>query len=402
MKKPELLSPAGSFEKMQTAFAFGADAVYIGLPDFSLRARINLFTPNKIKKAIQYAHSLNKKIYLTFNIFAHNRHLKKLDKTIDFIKQVKPEAVIISDPGILNILRKKIPNLEIHLSTQANCTNWQAAKFWYDQGIKRIILAREVTLKEITEIHKKVPKLELEYFVHGAMCMSYSGRCILSKWMKNRSANLGDCVQPCRWKYNITEEKRPDQNICVDEDQHGTYIMNSKDLCLIEYLSKLKKAGIACFKIEGRTKSIYYIACITKAYKQAIDKFKPVKQIKKDIDKLINRGYSTGFLFGKNDFEMDFKQTHLEPGWEFVGEIIKYNKKNKTAFIKIHNAVYKNDLLEFITPKGKNFTLRLNNFYNSKNNKLITQAHGGGGGDTIIINTSKDIPIHTVIRRKLK
>ena len=280
MNKPELLSPAGSLEKLKTAIAFGADAVYIGLPDFSLRARINLFTPGKIKQAINYAHKLDKKVYVTFNIFAHNRHLEKLNKSIEFIKQAKPDAVIISDPGILSVLRKKLPQQELHLSTQANCTNWQAAKFWHEQGIKRIILARELSLKEIEQIHKKVPKLELETFVHGAMCMSYSGRCLLSKWFVDRSANLGDCVQPCRWEYNLA----------IEQDQHGSYILNSKDLCLLEHLDKLRKAGVKSFKIEGRTKSTYYIANTTKAYREAIDKSRPTKEIKKDLNKLINRG----------------------------------------------------------------------------------------------------------------
>ena len=401
MTKTELLAPAGSLKKLKTALTFGADAVYFGLPDFSLRTRINDFNFTKIKQGIKYAHTKNKKAYLTLNIFAHNKHLDKLPKYIAFIKQTKPDAIIISDPGIIAIIKKKLPKIEIHLSTQANCTNWQAAKFWYKAGVKRIILGREVTLQEIAEIHKKVPKVELEYFVHGAMCMAYSGRCMLSKWQVNRSANLGDCVQPCRWNYHVVEEKKPGEFIPVEEDQHGTYIFNSKDLCLLEHLEKLKKTGVTSFKIEGRAKSIYYLANIVKIYHRAIDKTKPLKFLQAELAKLANRGYTTGFLFGEDKYIQNTKATHQKPDWKFVGEVVKYNKKNQQATVKIHNALYKNNLLEFILPNKENFTFKLKDFYNLKNKKLITEAHGGGGGDTIYFEVPQEIPEMTVIRKQL-
>src|SRR3989339_896843 len=233
--KIELLAPAGNMEKMKTALVFGADAVYAGIPDFSLRVRINDFDLEKIKEATEYCHKIGKKIYITVNIFAHNRHLEKLPVYIKKLKKIKVDALIISDPGVIEIVKEIWPEVEIHLSTQANCTNWQAAKFWQAQGVKRIILGRETTLPEIKMIHKKCPDLELEYFVHGAMCMAYSGRCFLSKYYADRSANLGDCVQPCRWKGDVRSEKLEVRNEKGDEfeiveEEHGSYILNSKDL----------------------------------------------------------------------------------------------------------------------------------------------------------------------------
>ena len=257
-------------EKAKTALAFGADALYVGIPDFSLRVRVNEFDKKGIKELVEYARSLKKKIYVTINIFAHNKHIKKLPPYIKFLKDIKVDALIISDPGIIMMVKSIWPKAEIHLSTQANCTNWQSARFWYKQGIKRVILGRETTLEEIKEIKKKVPKLELEVFVHGAMCMAYSGRCFLSKHFVDRSGNLGDCVQPCRWNYFISEEKRPNEPLEIVEEKHGSYILNSRDLCLIEYLDELARAGVDSFKIEGRAKSVYYQAVVANSYRQAV------------------------------------------------------------------------------------------------------------------------------------
>lgn len=399
-KKPELLSPAGSYEKLQTALAFGADAVYCGLPDFSLRVRINNFTLKTLAEAIKYTHSLGKKIYLTFNIYAHEEHLKQLPKYFKFLKENRPDALIVSDPGIISLLRKNLPQIPLHLSTQANCTNAEAVKFWQKQGITRIILAREVTLKEIAAIHRQVPKMELEYFVHGAMCMSYSGRCILSKWLTGRSANLGDCAQPCRWQYFISEEKRPGQFIPVEEDQHGTYILNSKDLCLIKELKKLQAAGIISFKIEGRAKSAFYVAAVTQAYRQAIDGTKPLTQLIKNLNKIMNREYTTGFLFGKDKWENNFRASHLKGTYQFVGEVVKY-KQNQGAEIMVHNAIFPDETLEFITPNGQNFSQKVAKIYNTKNGQELAEAHGGHQ-QTVIIKTKLPAPEFTVIHKKLK
>ncbi|MFC1613231.1 U32 family peptidase [Patescibacteria group bacterium] len=430
MNKPELISPAGTLEKLKTAFNFGADAVYVGVPDFSLRARINNFTYSKVNQGTKYAHAKNKKIYTTLNIYAHNRHLEKTKKAIKKYKDAGVDALIISDPGILSIAKKIAPKIDLHLSTQANCTNWQSAKFWYEHGVKRIILAREVTLKEIAEIHKRLPKLELEYFVHGAMCMSYSGRCILSKLLSERSANLGACSQPCRWEYDITEHtidfpltkagtsfcapplckggycditvaEKNGKQLHLEQDQHGTYILNSKDLCLIKYLAELTKAGISSFKIEGRTKSAYYVAAITKLYRQTIDNnYNPPKNYEDELKKITNRGYTTGFLFGEEKCEHNFKESHRKCDWQFVGEVIK-NKKNILR-IKVHNGLYITDEIEFITPIGENIKLKLDNLQDAKTGKPLNEVHGGQNQIAVIsVNPDFIIPDGSMLRRKL-
>lgn len=399
MPKVELLAPAGDLAKLKTALAFGADAVYFGLPAWSLRARLNPFDREKAKKAMAYVHKQGKRAYLTLNIYPHSRHLKELPKYVDLIAELKPDALIMSDPGIISFVKEKLPEIPRHLSTQANCTNWRAAKFWYEQGIERIILAREVSLEDIKEIHAKVSGLELEYFVHGAMCMSYSGRCILSKWLTGRSANLGDCVQPCRWKYQLVEEQRPGQYIPIEQDQHGTYIMNSQDMCLIEYLDELREAGVCSFKIEGRTKSIYYVANIVKAYRQAIDGARPVAELRAELAKITNRGYTPGFLFGEEKCDHNFTNSHNIAGWQFVGEVV--GRDGKMTKIKVHNELHQGDEVEFVVPGETNFAQRLTKMQDAKNNEELTEAHGGVGQE-ILVKTDKVAPQYTVLRRKIK
>jgi len=402
MNKPELLAPAGNLKKLQYALAFGADAVYCGIPDFSLRVRINQFDLKSLKVGIDYAHKLGKKVYVTTNIFAHNKHLDKLEKHLKILKTLKPDALIISDPGIIKLAQKICPKIEIHLSTQANCTNWQSAKFWYDQGVKRIILGREVTLKEIKEIHKKVPKVQLEVFVHGAMCMSYSGRCLLSKYYTNRSANLGDCTQPCRWQFRhfIGEVTRPDDLLEIEEDDRGTYIMNSRDLCLIEYLDQLKKAGVMSFKIEGRAKSIYYLANTVKVYREVIDSKKTIKDFKTfiaELKKTQNRGYTKGFLFGKEEVEQEVNKSHDDCAWEFCGEVVDY--KDGVAKVQVHNQLKVGDRVELIPPKEKNLDMRIKTL-EDKNYQEIQEAHGGQ--ETIVYLAMKEpVASRTLLRRRL-
>ena len=400
-KKPELLAPAGTPEKLKTALAFGADAVYFGIPNFSLRSRINDFSEQNITENVDYVHQRGRKAYLTFNIFPHSQHLKALTKAVKLINKAKPDAIIVSDPGVISYLKEKLPNIPLHLSTQANCTNWRAAEFWYKQGIVRVILAREATLEDIKEIHQRVPKLEMECFVHGAMCMSYSGRCILSKWLTGRSANLGDCAQPCRWQYYMTEKLRPNESIPIEEDQHGTYIMNSKDLCLLRYLDKLREAGICSFKIEGRTKSIYYVASIIKIYRQAIDGKKSVKQLKKELAKITNRGYTSGFLFGEEKCEHNFTDSHQISKWQFVGEVLDYNKRTGLAKMRVHNEVHQGDQLEFVIPGGDNISQRLDIIQEEKTGQQLKEAHGGGGSEAVFIKTKKVVLPFTVVRRRV-
>jgi putative protease len=410
----ELLAPAGNFSKMKYAIEYGADSVYFGLPDFSLRARINDFTPGRLKKAINYAHQRNKKVYVTVNIYAHNRHLPKTEKVLNLLKSLKPDAVIISDPGILAIAKKYLKNIDLHLSTQANCTNWQAAKFWHEQGVKRIILARELSLKEITEIHKKVPKLELECFVHGAMCVSYSGRCLLSSWFNQRSANLGDCSHPCRWDYDlyIEEQQRPGVYVPIEEDRHGTYILSSKDLCMIKYLLELEKAGVKHFKIEGRTKSISYLANVVKIYRQAIDyykstdlsknlRIKKINQLYRELHKISNREFTTGFLFGGDKIPMQkYDAPYVRSNYEFCGEVLnrKKIKQNWQYKIRVHNVLKQAEKVEVIVPKGDNFTIKLPQLYDLDKKEYVKQAHGGQDKQ-ILINLGKEIPVMSILRK---
>ncbi len=414
-RKIELLAPAGNITKMKTAFLFGADAVYAGIPDFSLRVRINDFSLDTIKEGLEFAHSQGKKMYVTVNIFAHNKHVEKLPSYIRALKKIGIDALIASDPGVISVIKKAWPKAEIHLSTQANCTNWQSAKFWHEQGVKRVILGREVSLEEVKEIHKKVPKLELEYFVHGAMCMAYSGRCFLSKHFVDKSANLGDCVQPCRWKYYISEEKRPDMPLEIVEEEHGTYILNSKDMCMIKYLKDLRDAGVVSFKIEGRAKSIYYLATVVGAYNSAIDlmgRRKPQAEKKKEYNKLykelftklVHRGYTTGFLLGeKADENKD--NSHIFGEWEFCGEVVASKKlkvksaKYKTS-IKVHNSIKTGYFIEILTPEYKIIKMKIGKLFNVKKNDFVEAAHGGQGTEVELVTKVK-VPIGSVVRRKI-
>ncbi|MCK5332552.1 U32 family peptidase [Candidatus Parcubacteria bacterium] len=439
--KFELLAPAGSFEKLVCAVEFGADAVYAGLPDFSLRARINKFDQEQMIEAINYVHTRNRKIYITTNIFAHNYHFDILQKHLKVLKKNPPDAFIASDIGVIQIIKKIMPGVDIHLSTQANTTNWQTAKFWYEQGVKRIVLARELTLEEIKEIHLKVPKLELEYFVHGAMCMAYSGRCLLSSWVVGRSSNLGDCAQNCRWEYSLVEKNRSNDYIPVEQDGNGTYLLNSKDLCLIEYLDELKDAGITSFKIEGRAKSVYYLSQIVKSYRQALDiktgdseKKKKIQKIKKEIGKLVSRTYTTGFLFGECKFKgQETKFSHTEEEYMFVGEVSKVksknhalerhrmlkdeSKKNPTlnkggvgvvkklgislVKIRVHNSLLAGDRVEFIQPNNDNIFCKIKNIYDDKTLEKLKSAHGGQDR-MVYIEVSKMPEVFSVMRKKIK
>ncbi|HBU07493.1 MAG TPA: peptidase U32 [Candidatus Magasanikbacteria bacterium] len=416
-QKLELLAPAGSPEKMEYAFAYGADAVYMGIPDFSLRVRINKFDLADVKTAIATAHKLKKKIYVTANIYAHNEHLEKLPVYLKKLNQWRPDALIISDLGVMMLAKKYAPKIKIHVSTQANVTNWAAAKFWADSGASRIILGREVTLKEIKVIHKKYPKIELEHFVHGAMCMSYSGRCMLSAWLTGRSANLGDCAQPCRWQYGVesinaelTEPNRSDMKIPVEEDKNGTYIFNSKDLCLIEYLGELIDAGIVSFKIEGRAKSVAYLSTIVKAYREGLDPInnkrsedqkikKKLKNLKKKyLDSLMTRGYTTGFLFGRDKVEQNTEFSHINGEEQFVGEVVdcvKFNKKY-LAIVKVHNVLQVGDKVRIMIPgEEKDLSVTIKKMYN-KDDKEIESAHGGTQ-ELVMVLVNKEIKKFSIL-----
>jgi U32 family peptidase len=413
-KKPELLAPAGDLSKLKTALAFGADAVYFGLPNFSLRARINDFSWQDIKTGINLAHQLKKKAYVTLNIFAHNYHLTKLKSHIKKLKKLKPDAIILADPGVLTIVKDIYPEATIILSTQANCSNIEAVNFWQKQGIKRIILSRELSIKEVSEISKKYPKIEIETFIHGALCLAYSGRCFLSQYFLGRNANLGDCVQPCRWEYELRPLGK-EKSLIAGENNNGTYLLNSLDLCLIKRIEEMSKAGIKAFKIEGRAKSVYYLANVVGAYRQAIDLvFSNLKKIDKEKQlaflfeelnkKLFHRGLSEGLMFAKDNNQQNVENSKNSPDWEFCGQVIKSLKvgdKKFAVFIKVHNSLKIGDKVELISPPYNLISWTIKEIYKTDRLNKITEAHGGGGGQEVVLFLNKEVPPLSVLRRHL-
>ena len=310
MKKPELLVPASSLEVLKTAVRYGADAVYIGGEVFGLRAKAKNFSLEEMKEGVEFAHRYNVKVYVTANILAHNSDIEPVKAYFNDLKKVKPDALIIADPAIFTIAKEMLPDMELHISTQANNTNYGTYNFWHSLGAKRVVSARELSISEIKDIRNHIPDdLEIETFVHGAMCISYSGRCLLSSFMAGRDANKGACTHPCRWKYAVVEESRPGQYMPVEENERGTYIFNSKVLCMIDHIPELVDAGIDSFKIEGRMKTALYVATVARTYRMAIDDyFENPKKYEENIPKyktLISqctyRQYTTGFFFGKPD-----------------------------------------------------------------------------------------------------
>jgi len=406
-KRSELLAPAGNMEKMRYAYAFGADAVYAGVPDFSLRSRLKGFDEKSILEAIGYAHKKKKKIYLTANIFAHNRHIGGLKKHLRIYKGSLPDAFIVSDIGVMETIRKAYPKVPLHISTQANTTNVEAVRFWKKYGAERVILARELSLEEIREIHRAAPGVELEYFVHGAMCMAYSGRCFLSAWQLGRSSNLGDCAQNCRFGYALMEEGKDGRYIPVQQDGLGSYLLNSKDLCLIEHLEELKEAGVVSFKIEGRAKSVAYLAQAVKSYRIALDMEKDdperkrkLRRLKKGLEEIVNRGYTTGFLFGEcreNGQETNF--SHMEERYEFVGEVSGRSEDMKYARIKVHNALYPGEKVHILQPRGEDFSCKVRAIYDDKTSERIESAHGGQDRQ-VYISLSKNPMDMSIIRKE--
>ncbi|WP_142414494.1 peptidase U32 family protein [Hathewaya massiliensis] len=377
MKKPELLAPAGNLEKLMTAIDFGADAVYLGGNKLNLRAFANNFDSEELKTGIEYAHTRGKRVYVTLNVFPHNEDLEGLEEYLLELYNLGVDAIIVSDPGIIMTAREVAPDLEIHLSTQANNVNWKAAKFWYNQGIKRIVLARELSIEEVRETKDKIPEdMEIEAFVHGAMCMSYSGRCFLSNYIVGRDSNRGQCAQPCRYKYYLMEEKRPGELYPIIEDDRGTYIMNSKDLCMIEHIPELVEAGIDSFKIEGRMKSMFYVASVTKAYREAIDTyFKSPEEFKfKDrwMDYLMkpsHRKYFTGFYFGEKDKQV-YDSSAYEKNYNIIGIVQSFDKETMAATVKQKNKVTVGETVEVLKAQGDNVEIKIEEMKNEKGENI--------------------------------
>jgi len=436
MLKPELLSPAGSLKNMRYAFAYGADAVYAGQPRYSLRVRNNEFSLENIKIGIDEAHALGKKFYLVNNIAPHNGKLKTFLKDIAPVIEMNPDALIMSDPGLIMLVREHFPDMSIHLSVQANAVNWATVKFWHQQGVERVILSRELSLDEIEDIRFHCPEMELEVFVHGALCMAYSGRCLLSGYINKRDPNQGTCTNSCRWKYDTHEAKetetgdiiavepqiympeeqkpvddvvllqeqgRPGEYMPAFEDEHGTYIMNSKDLRAVEHVERLVKMGVHSLKIEGRTKSFYYCARTAQVYNQAIldalanKAFDP--SLNTDLEHLAHRGYTEGFLkrhrpSDTQNYDYGYSKSDTQ---QFVGEVTGRNLETGLIEIDVKNKFLVGDELELMTPKG-NVSFTLTHMINSKNGEEITDAKGSGHQVAIKLDTELDLEFGIIMR----
>jgi putative protease len=404
MKVPELLIPAGNLEKLRTALLYGADAVYVGVTGLSLRANSSEMSLADLAAGVNEAHAKGVKVYAAVNTFARNIDLEKAKRIVPELAVIGVDALIISEPGILRLIQKSAPQLPVHLSTQANTTNIEAVRFWRDQGVQRIILARELNLKEIGEIAAAVPEMELEVFIHGAMCMAYSGRCYLSAFRNRRSANEGDCSQPCRWEYFLYESTRPDDPLILEEDEHYSYLLSSKDLCLIEYLPEVLASGVTSLKIEGRMKSAYYVAVVTRAYRQALNALTEQKekyQCRQEwIDELgttSNRGYTTGFAFAEEKInetsqEIKYVQTH-EP----AGIVIEYDERQNRIMLDVKNRIKVNDLLEFLLPETI-IPMSINKMTDKYGNNL-SEAHSGS---VIYVSCDHRIPAGVLARQKIK
>ncbi|EKD56606.1 MAG: hypothetical protein ACD_58C00134G0001 [uncultured bacterium] len=403
--KPELLAPAGDMEKLKLAFMYGADAVYASTADFAMRTREIGFDYNSLKEGINYTHSINKKIYITVNTFPHSSEIPNFIKHAKKLITLSPDAFIVADPGLVKYFIDNC-NIPVHLSTQANITNYLASNFWQDQGVKRIVLARELNLKDIKLITQKT-KIPIETFVHGAMCMAYSGRCQISNYLTGRDPNRGKCVQACRFKYKVfglKEELRPNDNYEILEDDTGSYLFNSKDLCMINHIPELINAGVTSFKIEGRLKGIYYVTTVTRLYRQAIDLYfaNPKKYLaskkyfSNEILKTSNRGYTTGFYFNKPDPSTNNYLTQKETSsYSFVGQVIYQDLKNKTISVLVKNQLKLGSILEIITP-NKIIKHKLTKMEHK--NKPASIVHAGY---EITFKLTKKIPILSLIRTKI-
>lgn len=406
MIRPELLAPGGSLEKLKIAILYGADAVYVGGEAFSLRVAAENFTIDELKEGIEFAHQRGKKVYLTANIIPHNNDIEAF---CDFIKEASKldfDAVLIADPGMFSVVQELAPNLPIHISTQANNVNYKSAEFWYKQGAKRVVLAREMSMAEIREIREKTPwGLELEAFVHGAMCISYSGRCLLSNYMTARDSNQGACAHPCRWNYNLVEETRPGEYMPVYENERGTFIFNSKDLCMIEHIPEICESGITSLKLEGRVKTPYYVATIVKAYREEIDRYLADpdnyvfdKKQMEEIRKVSHRPYSTGFYYGKpNEESQVYTDSSYIRNYDLVGYVTDYDEATGVATITQRNKFVKGDEIEIMQPGKPFFTQIVEYMENDKGEEIESAPHAEM---TVKLKVKEPVCVNAMLRRK--
>lgn len=410
INKPELLIPASSLEVLKTAINYGADAVYIGGELYGLRAKAKNFSKEDMKEGIRYAHEHGKKVYVTANITAHNRDLagvREYFKELKAFGEDRPDALIVSDLGVFQIAKEEVyPDIELHVSTQANTTNYAAANFWYELGASRVVPARELSLEEITGLRANIPAdMEIECFIHGAMCMSYSGRCLLSNFFAGRDANLGACTHPCRWKYHLVEETRPGEYHPVIENDRGTYIFNSKDMCMIEYIPELIKAGINSFKIEGRMKTALYVASVARTYRRAMDDFfeseelyrKNIPYYKEEIAKCTYRKFMTGFYFGKTTQESQIydNNTYVKE-YTYLGLI---QGKNEEGLYEIEqrNKFSVGDIIEVMKPNGDNISVNVHKILDEEGNEMESCPHPK---QKIFIDLGLELDEFDLLRRK--
>ena len=408
MKKPELLAPAGSFEKAKVAFEYGADAIYCGTSKLSLRSRVEIDN-DELKKIIEYAHSLNKRVYVPLNIYARDYMYEDVIKQIKMLNEIKADGIIVSDGGIVEAVKEVAPELPIHISTQANTVSYHTSKFWYNNGAKRIILARELNKEEVKEIMKNKPEeLEIEMFIHGAICYAYSGRCHLSDFLASRGANLGDCAQSCRWAYNLylEEKNNPGNMMPVEQDEQGTYILSSKDMCLIKELPEIIDMGVDSLKIEGRLKTEYYLATIINTYRVAIDDYisNPEKydytKYLNELEKTKTRGLTTFYFNDKNnkDFQ-EYEGKQYNPNYEFGGKVQEYNKEK--SIIEIKNRLQVGDILELIIPnKVTPHRFTIDKLWDADTNEEINVVNPGKEGQKVKLHIPVEARTNWILRRK--
>ena len=401
MKLPELLAPAGNFEKLKTAIHYGADAVYLGLSDFSLRAKADNFDEDELKKAVDFVHLMGKRVYVTINIFPHNRDISLIREHLSFLKTISPDGIIVSDVGAFELAMNIDQEIPVHISTQANITNYRSAGFWERIGAKRLVLSRELTIDEIKEIRHHV-NVELECFVHGAVCISYSGRCYMSSFIANRSGNRGECTNTCRWNYTLMEQQRPGEHFPVYENDRGTYVMSSRDLCMIEHLDKLAEAGVNSFKVEGRMKGINYVAGVVKTYREAVDSLHETpyiinKQWLQELEMFSSRGYTTGMFLGQQDnsgYNHDDSEAYRK-SHELVG-VVKL-VKNGRAVVALRNNLRIGDELEFLSPGLENEICPVSEIFSKEG--LPVQS--GRNDEDVVISIQPGVRENDLIRRSI-
>ncbi len=406
MRETELLMPAGSLDVLKTAVVYGADAVYIGGEAFGLRAKAHNFSMEDMKKGIGFAHSRGVKVYVTANILAHNQDLDQVEGYFEELREVGPDALIISDPGVFTAARRVLPEVDIHISTQANNTNYGTYQFWHGLGARRVVSARELSLEEIKEIRGKIPKdMEIETFVHGAMCISYSGRCLLSNFFTGRDANQGACTHPCRWKYALVEETRPGEYMPVYENDRGTFIFNSKDLCMVEHIPELMEAGIDSFKVEGRMKTALYVATVARAYRRAIDDCKKGRDVfeqnsgwyKEEIGKCTNREFTTGFFFGKPGSDAHiYKSSTYVKDYTYLGTVDQVDPRG-FARIEQKNKFSVGETIEVMKPDGRNLSVEVREIRSQDGALLESAPHAK---QVVYVDLGEGLEEFDILRRR--